>query len=85
MAKRSYTQFVHEYGDRNGNTRYAVGEWDQERGQYYADLDATTAKLTGCSGQFANRPAGMDNYPTRKQALSRARYLFSHRYEEAPF
>jgi len=82
MNKRnSYTKFVHEYENKNGNIRYAVGEWDQKRGQYHADLDASTAKLTGYSGQFARRPGGMDNYATKKQALSRARHLFGHRYE----
>jgi len=81
----SYAQFVHEYEGSDGTTRYAVGEWNPEKGQYYADLDATTCRLTGCSGQFARRPGGMDNYPTRKQALGRARYLFSHRYEYDPY
>ena len=81
MARPNYTQFVHEFIGKDGNIWFAVGEWDQERGQYTAPLDASTAKLTGCGGQFAQRPQGMDHYPTRKQALSRARYLFSYRYE----
>ena len=81
MARPDYTQYVHEFTDDNGKTWFAVGEWDQGRGQYTAPLDASTAKLTGCHSQFAKRPQDMDHYPTRKQALSRARYLFGYRYE----
>lgn len=77
-----YTQYVHEYtSDHSGDTRYAVGRWDPERGQYIAPLDKSTAQLTGCHSQFARSEAGMDNYPTRRQALRRARYLFSEDWD----
>jgi len=73
-----FTQYVHEYwSERTDSTRYAVAEWNPERAQFFAPLDSTTAKLTGCSGKFCRKlPGGMDTYPTRTQALRRARYLF---------
>jgi hypothetical protein len=72
----SYSLYVHEYVTDRGQTRYAVGDWDEHKAQYTAPLDKTTARLTGCFGQFSRKPSGMDNYPTYKQALRRARYLF---------
>ena len=78
MPEQDFTQYVTEFID-NGNIRYAVGRWDQKRGQFYAPLDKTTARLTGCFGEFSRTPVGMPNYKTRKQALRRARYLFGDR------
>jgi len=71
-----YDRYVHRYEDERGRTWFAVGRWDQERGQYWAPLDASTARLTGCSAQFARKPFGMDHYSTRRAAYDRARYLF---------
>lgn len=71
-----FAQYVHAYTTDNGDTRHAVGRWDQDRGQYSAPLDVTTAKLTGCSGRLARRPEGMENYASRRKAFRRARYLF---------
>jgi hypothetical protein len=76
MTRKNYTQYVHEYIDDNLRKRYAVGQWDQERAQYTAPLDTTTARLTGCSARFARRPQGMETYSDRTRALRRARYLF---------
>lgn len=77
MAKRrNYTQYVHEFVDRYGQTRYAVAEWDQERGQYIRPFDRSEARLTGASAEFARTLSGVQHLPTRKQALARARYLF---------
>ena len=76
QEKADYTQYVHEFTDEQNRTRYAVGEWDADRGQYTAPLDATTARLTGCSGRFARLPEGMEYYKSRRRALRRARYLF---------
>jgi len=74
---RDFTQYVHEYENAIGETRYAVGEWFQERGQYICPHGAHTAKLTGCSGSFAQTAAGLpDTYESRGRALRRARYLF---------
>jgi hypothetical protein len=77
----TYTQYVHEY-ERNGQTRYAVGRWDEERGQYTRPHDQEEYKLTGCSASFARRPEDMQSYPTRRQALRRARYLYGPESEE---
>ena len=77
--KVTYTQYVHEFEDKTGQTRYAVGEWSQARGQFSRPLDSRTQKLTGCSGEFTRSIAGFGGYKTRSQALRRARYLFSYR------
>ena len=76
-----YTQFVHEF-DHHGETRYAVGRWDPERGQYIRPLDRIEARLTGCSAEFAQKPAGVQHFADRKRALRRARYLFAPEYPE---
>jgi len=71
---RDFTQYVHEY-ESSGRVRYAVGDWEQT--QFYVPHDAHTAKLTGCSGSFAQTAAGLpDTYESRGRALRRARYLF---------
>ena len=78
MTKRqNFRQYVHDFITPDGERRYAVGYWDERRGQYQAPLDRTTAKLTGCSGKFSQLPGGMDTYDNRTQALRRARYLFN--------
>lgn len=74
--KQDYTQYVHEFTDKNGVTRYAVGEWNQEHAQYTCPLSSRDAKLTGCHTEFAKKPAGLGGYLTRAKALRRARYLF---------
>jgi hypothetical protein len=71
-----YTEFVHEFTDAAGSVWYAVGRHNAVSGQYYRDFDATERKLTGCSQEFARTPAGIQNYPTKRQALRRARYLY---------
>ncbi len=72
----NYTQYVHEYEDNNGTTWHAVARWDPQAGQYIRPLDHTEHKLTGCSAECARTPSGIQSYPTRRQALRRARYLF---------
>jgi len=72
--KTKYTQFVHEFVDESGNTRYAVAEHNEATGQYICPLDARSRKLTGCSAEFASTPAGIG-------ALRRARYLFNDRIQ----
>jgi len=79
--KPIYTQFVHEYNDARGVARYCVAEWDEQHAQYIAPLDRRTAKLTGCSAEFAKTPAGIGGYTSRKRALARARYLFRDQIE----
>jgi len=74
--RNSYTQYVHEYYTDQG-TRFAVARWDQERGQYIRPFDATEAKITGCSAEFARKPGGVQNYSSKTKALRRARYLFA--------
>ncbi len=76
MDRKDYTQYVHEFEDENGNTRYAVAEWDEQRAQYIRPFDAEERKLTGASAEFAQRPSGVQSFKSRSQALRRARYLF---------
>ncbi len=81
MEKRNYSKFVHEFTDEKGNVRYAVAEYDEKRGQYKAPLDRKAQRLTGCTSEFAKTPQGIGGYPTRRQALRRARYLFGYLYD----
>lgn len=80
--RAKYDCYVHEFTDSQGRTRYAVGEWDQERAQYYRPLDQRTCKLTGCTGEFTRRVEEWGGYLTKRQALQRARYLFNTQYGE---
>jgi hypothetical protein len=73
--KMDFTQYVHEF-EREGKTRYAVGQWDDKHAQYWRPFDYNEGELTGCSGEFARQASAMQSYPTRRQALRRARYLF---------
>jgi hypothetical protein len=75
--KAKYDQFVHEFETENGETRYAVAHYNPESGQYTCPLDSRMRKLTGCTAEYANTPAGIGGYPTKRQALRRARYLFA--------
>ena len=81
--KQDFTQYVHEFTDKSGTTRYAVGEWDESAGQFTAPLDARTRKLTGCFAEFSSSAAGLGGYIKRTDALRRARYLFGSGEEEA--
>jgi hypothetical protein len=77
MNKRDFTQYVHEWTrGRDGKRMFAVARWDQERAQFIRPLDATQASLTGCFAEFGRIPGHMQSYPSRRQALRRARYLF---------
>jgi hypothetical protein len=80
----SYAKYVHEIECDDGKTRYAVGLWNQHDGQFTVPLDANTRKLTGCFAAFARKITGLPGpaYPTRAQALRRARYLYGNPIEE---
>jgi len=80
--KVNYTQFVHEFTDDEGRTRYAVGQWSLEHGQYTAPLDTRTRKLTGCFAEFSSTTKGLGGYLKRSDALRRARYLFGANTED---
>lgn len=71
-----YTQYVHEFVNERGETRYAVAEWNQQAGQYQRPLTAKVAKLTGCFAEFCRNLNYFGGYVERKDALRRARYLF---------
>lgn len=71
-----FTKYVHEFTDDDGKTRYAVGEWSDQNGQFTAPLDVRTCRLTGCYAEFSRTAKGMGGYLKRSVALRRARYLF---------
>ena len=75
--RNSYTQYVHGYYTETGQKRYAVARWDAGHGQYIRPFDATEAKATGCSAEFARKPGGVQNFASKRRALRRARYLFA--------
>ena len=72
------TQNVHEYTNDQGETRWAVGVWDQQAGQYQRPLDAEARKLTGCYAEFARKIEGMGAYKSKAAATRRARTLYGY-------
>jgi hypothetical protein len=76
MTRVKYDQYVHEYKDQRGVTRYAVAEWDQNRGQYTRPTSRRTYKLSGCYAEFSQSVSYFGGWLTRRQALREARYLF---------
>ena len=81
-AQKNYSQYVHEFTDDNGKTRYAVGEWQEAQGQYWRPLSKQSQQLTGCTSEFTKRLQYWGGYLTRAQALRRARYLFGAQRED---
>jgi hypothetical protein len=77
MPRPDYTKYVHEYVDGRGNTRFLVAHYDHDTGQYTRHLSKRDRALTGCSAEFARTPKALGGgWPTRKQALDAARYMF---------
>lgn len=75
-GKRDFTQYVYEFTDKSGHTRYAVAQWFPDTGQYIRPFDQAEIKAAGCTAEFARSPSGIQSYHSRKKALRRARYLF---------
>lgn len=72
-----YGQFVHEWTDANGQTRYVVAQYRD--GRYYAPQRPDVRRLTGCSTTFGplDYVAGDAHaYRRRSDALKRARELY---------
>jgi hypothetical protein len=74
--RQDFSKYVHEYTNKSGTTLYAVAEWDEVHAQWIRPLDASTRKITGCHSEYSKSLSGIGGYPTRRQALRRARYLF---------
>jgi len=82
-TKRNFKQYVHEFVDSRGTTRYAVCDWDEEHAQFTRPMDAGERALTGCHTYFGKTPADLGGYTSRRAALRRARYLYGDREAEA--
>ncbi len=74
--KAIYDEYVHEYYDAKGRLRFAVAAWNEGTAQYERPLDKRTRELTGCYAEYTRKIESFGGYPTRRQALRRARYLF---------
>jgi hypothetical protein len=81
MTRKIYDRYIHEYTDSHGITRYAVAEWDQERGQYTRPTSKRTYKLSGCYAEFSRTVSYFGGWLTRRQALREARYLYGSNEE----
>lgn len=75
-----YTQYIHEFVDDQGVTRFAVGHklngLAQGFTRYIIPFDGRQVKQTGKSNIITDNLESFGGYLTRKQALRRARYLF---------
>lgn len=76
---RDYSEFVHEYIDRDGRARYVVAQ-RQADGWYIAPLTEKGRRLTGVNWLTGRRPANVVGftytYARRQDAVRRARYLY---------
>jgi len=73
-----YSKYVIELIDHEGGKRFAVGA-KQPSGKYLLPLTDHEVKIYGLL-YFLISPRALDDlpsYPTKKQALRRARYIFS--------
>lgn len=76
----NYAQYVHPFVDEHGVTHFAVAQQlkglAQGMERYIIPLSRNQVKLTGKSSVIIDDLQSLGGYPTRKQALRRARYLF---------
>lgn len=76
-----YNDLIHQFTDtETGKTWYCVASWNARAAKLERPLDSRESRLSGCWGMSANRnAAGMEYlgaFPTRRQALHRARTLY---------
>ncbi len=76
-SHRNYNQYVHTWVDADGSTHYAVGYWDQAHSYWVCPLSYRT-RDTRSIEERSTYISGLPQYPTRRQALRRARYLFGN-------
>ncbi len=72
-----YGQYVHEWADANGETRWVVAQYRE--GRYYAPQRTDVRRLTGCATTFGPLDYVVGDayaYKRRSDALKRARQLF---------
>lgn len=81
--RQSFTQYVHEYTDSTGKTRFGVGHWNQERGQFTRHLTAQERRANPTAFAVYSRTIeGMPAFTSRRAALACARRLFALSREE---
>ena len=71
-----YSQYVHEYVNILGSTRYAVGKWNPRDDSYSRPYDAREPHGRLGRIMICTFLTSLDSYPTRRQALRRARTLW---------
>ena len=85
--KKNFTQFVHEYEDENGVTRYAVAAKDEVHHQYWRPMTKAEKKANGDSSAVwvsgYNAISYLGGYTDRRKALRQARQLFGYVYDPA--
>jgi len=78
--KSIYGQYVHEFVNKNGQTRYTIAAWNEDNGQYEYPMSKKERELTGCHTYVARSVKGIasfvGSYVSRSKALRRARYVF---------
>lgn len=81
MAHAKYTQYVHEWRDRDGRTWWGVGEWDPAHNEYRWPLTRQDQKATGCHTGFCAIAPHLPPCGSRKLARNRARRWFGQQGE----
>ena len=75
MTKQAFSRYVHKVTS-GGRVRYVVAIYDQSKGNYYqysAEPDYQTGNL---KLYIISDPTELFSYPTRRQALRHARYIY---------
>ena len=73
-----YGRYIHQHTRADGRVCWVVAE-QGDNGQYRMPMSEKTAELTGCYAWFGGLDylAAIESWPTRRQALRRARYLYA--------
>ena len=68
--------FVHEFLDDNGRIRYTVADLEPVTGEYFCPTLPILYHLTGVPAIYLTYLQDLGSYPTRRQALWKARELY---------
>ena len=76
MTKQTFSRYVHQIVTNDGGVRYAVAVYEP-RGNCYYQYSAEPDYQTGNPKLYiVHDPTELLSYPTRRQALRHARYIY---------
>jgi len=75
----TYSQYVHSYRQSDGSVRYVVACYVQEKGIYRVPIRPGGRRNDYLEEKSLDVVIPYYSYPTRRQALRRARYIYGGR------